>query len=71
MFARDVMTAIRDNQILLVQAGVGIGKSMGYLIPIFSSFDKVSGFDNIVISTSNIGLQQQLLTDIKFISNFY
>ena len=69
MFARDVMTAIRDNQILLVQAGVGIGKSMGYLIPIFSSFDKVSGFDNIVISTSNIGLQQQLLTDIKFISN--
>ncbi len=68
-FARDVMTAIRDNQILLVQAGVGIGKSMGYLIPILHSFNRANDFNNVVISTSNIALQQQLLTDINFISN--
>lgn len=68
-FAKDVMTAIRDNQILLVQAGVGIGKSMGYLIPVFESFKNIKNFNSVVISTSNIALQQQLLTDIKFISN--
>ncbi len=68
MFAKDVMKAIRDKEILLVQAGVGIGKSMGYLIPIFSSYQNISKFENIVISTSNIGLQQQLLTDIHMIS---
>lgn len=68
-FSTDVMTAIRENQILIVQAGVGIGKSMGYLIPIFQTIHQVSSFNSIVISTSNIALQQQLLTDIHFISN--
>ncbi len=28
------MEAIKNNEILLVQAGVGIGKSFGYLLPI-------------------------------------
>ena len=68
-FSRDVMAAIRENQILIVQAGVGIGKSMGYLIPIFQTIHQVDSFNSIVISTSNIALQQQLLTDIHFISN--
>lgn len=68
-FSRDVMNAIKDNQILLVQAGVGIGKSMGYLIPIFTSYNNVNSFNSVVISTSNIALQQQLLTDINFVSN--
>ena len=67
-FSRDVMRAIRDNQILLIQAGVGIGKSMGYLIPIFSTFKNSKKFDTVVISTSTIGLQQQLLSDIENIS---
>ena len=68
-FARDVMTAIRENQILLVQAGVGIGKSMGYLIPVFYASKEVDKFNKIVISTSSIALQQQLLMDIHFISH--
>lgn len=67
-FAKDIMNAIKENQILLVQAGVGIGKSMGYLIPIFASFKNVSNFEKVVISTSNIALQQQLLTDINYVS---
>ena len=67
-FARDIMDAIKENRILLVQAGVGIGKSMGYLVPIFSSFNNVSNFEKIIISTSSIALQQQLLTDINYVS---
>ena len=67
-FARDVMTAIRDNQILLVQAGVGIGKSIGYLVPVIETIHQVKSFNSVVISTSNIALQQQLLMDIQFVS---
>ena len=67
-FARDIMDAIKENRILLVQAGVGIGKSMGYLVPIISSFNNVSNFEKIIISTSSIALQQQLLTDINYVS---
>ena len=67
-FARDIMDAIKENRILLVQAGVGIGKSMGYLVPIFSSFNNVSNFEKVIISTSSIALQQQLLTDINYVS---
>ena len=68
-FASDVMKAIRDKELLLIQAGVGIGKSMGYLIPIFSTYNNVDTFESIIISTSNIGLQQQLLMDINKLSS--
>ena len=68
-FARQIMTAIRENQILVVQAGVGIGKTMGYLIPLFYTYKNVKKMKHFVISTSNIGLQQQLLTDINMVSN--
>ena len=68
-FSRDVMNSIKNNEILIVQAGVGIGKSIGYLIPIFYTYDNVEKFNKIVISTSSIALQQQLLTDINFVSN--
>ena len=40
-FARGVLKAIRNKNIIIVQAGVGIGKSIGYLIPIFCSIDNV------------------------------
>lgn len=68
LFAKDVMMAIRDNKILIVQAGVGLGKSMGYIVPILSSYSNVNDFNKVIISTSNIALQQQLLTDINRIS---
>lgn len=67
-FAVDIMNCIKDNQILLVQAGVGIGKSMGYIVPIFCTHKNITKFDKIIISTSSIALQQQLLTDINFVS---
>lgn len=68
-FARDIMNGIRNNQIVLVQAGVGIGKSMGYLVPVIETINQVENFHKIIISTSSIALQQQLLTDVNFISN--
>ena len=68
-FARQIMSAIRENQILVIQAGVGIGKTVGYLIPLFYTYQNVREMEHFVISTSNIGLQQQLLTDINMISN--
>jgi len=63
-YALNVMECLRDKSILLIQAGVGTGKSMGYLIPIFETINNVSKFKKVLISTSSIALQQQLLTDI-------
>lgn len=72
-YALDVMDAIRNKKVLLIQAGVGCGKSYGYLIPIFNTFALVKGesverFEKIIISTSNIALQYQLIRDIELIS---
>ncbi|MBQ8681755.1 MAG: ATP-dependent DNA helicase [Bacilli bacterium] len=67
-YALDSMGAIQNNEILLIQAGVGIGKSYGYLIPIFYTYDNVKQFKKVVISTSSIALQEQLVGDIKKIS---
>lgn len=67
-FASTVMEAIRDRKVLLIQAGVGTGKSFGYLIPIFYTMNNVTTFDKVVISTSTIALQEQLLKDIEVVS---
>lgn len=71
MYARDILDSIKNKNILLIQAEVGIGKSFGYLIPVFSSFENVDNFEKVVISTSTIALQNQLLDDIKFLNKFY
>ena len=67
-YAISIMKAIRDKQVLLIEAGVGIGKSFGYLIPIFYTENKVDHFKKIIISTPSIALQHQLLNDTKKIS---
>lgn len=67
-FARGILKAIRDKNIFVVQAGVGIGKSIGYLIPIFCSFNNVTEFNSVIISTSNINLQHQLQKEIESVS---
>ena len=68
-FALDVMDAIRNRKLVLIQAGVGIGKSYGYLIPVFYTYKGIKKFNKIIISTSSIALQHQLLKDIEKISN--
>src|SRR5699024_9838760 len=63
MFAFDVAEAILDNKNLIKEAGVGIGKSFGYLIPSLI-INKVLNIP-VVIATSTIQLQNQLLGDVE------
>lgn len=67
-YAYEIMEAIKRQQILIVEAGVGIGKSFGYLLPIFYTIDNVEYFNKVIISTSSIALQVQLLADISKLS---
>ena len=64
-FATTVMDALTNKKILLVEAGVGIGKSFGYLIPIFYTVNGIPKVNKIVISTSTIALGEQLISDVK------
>ena len=55
-----VTRAFRDKSNLLFEAGTGVGKSLGYLMPaaIFSRhFEEL-----VVVSTNTIALQEQLIT---------
>lgn len=64
--AIDVALAIIENRSLIVEAGVGIGKSFAYLVPLLLYNDFLK--QPVVISTSTISLQEQLLGDIDSIS---
>ncbi|PCJ58853.1 MAG: helicase [Planctomycetota bacterium] len=67
--ANEVFDAMLDKEHLVVEAGTGIGKSFGYLIPAILSIDKTN--DPIVISTNTINLQEQLINkDLPFIRRF-
>ncbi|MCZ4500339.1 MAG: ATP-dependent helicase [Marmoricola sp.] len=53
--AEAVTTAMETKQHLLVQAGTGTGKSLGYLVPALLHHDRV------VIATATLALQHQLV----------
>lgn len=53
--AEAVATAMESGQHLLVQAGTGTGKSLGYLVPALLHKDRV------VIATATLALQHQLV----------
>lgn len=68
-----VATALREQRHLIVEAGTGVGKSFGYLVPVIlaatSAEDqtpqpepKAQQRKPIIISTHTISLQEQLLT---------
>lgn len=63
--ALDVIDAIKNKEILLIEAGVGIGKSYAYIIPILYAATKNKNFNGFIISTSTIALQEQIKKDIK------
>ena len=66
--AYDIAEAIRDEQHLLIEAGVGIGKSYAYIVPLLY-LHKASVYPSpMIISTSTIALQEQLMGDIKSIA---
>ena len=53
--AEAVATAMEDRKHLLVQAGTGTGKSLGYLVPALLHHDRV------VVATATLALQHQLV----------
>ncbi|MEZ4517501.1 MAG: exonuclease domain-containing protein [Chloroflexota bacterium] len=55
-----VASAFNDGQHVLVEAGTGTGKSLGYLLP--SAFWATENGRRVVISTNTINLQDQLLS---------
>ena len=66
--ALDVMDAIKKKEILLIEAGVGSGKSWGYLIPLIYASQEKEHFQGFIISTSSIALQEQLKKNrIKYV----
>lgn len=63
--AYSVVDAIENKQILLIEAGVGIGKSYAYLIPLIQQIKDNRKFEGVIIATSTIALQEQLMNDVR------
>ncbi|MCR2802974.1 ATP-dependent DNA helicase DinG [Paenibacillus soyae] len=55
---REVYAAMSEDKHLLIEAGTGTGKSLGYLIP--ALYYSVQSNSKIVVSTHTINLQEQL-----------
>src|SRR5246127_5088963 len=57
--AARVAQALQEEQHLIVEAGTGVGKSLGYLVP--SVLFALEGHKKAIVSTHTINLQEQLL----------
>lgn len=55
---RNVLKAFEEDKHLLVEAGTGTGKSLGYLLP--SIYSSVKTGEKVMVSTHTINLQEQL-----------
>ena len=66
--ALDIVDAIKNKEILLMEAEVGSGKSWGYLVPLLYASKDKENFKGFLISTSSIALQEQLKIEIENIS---
>ncbi|OLO49308.1 ATP-dependent helicase [Actinomyces oris] len=58
--AQEVAQSLADGTHLLVQAGTGTGKSLGYLVP--AMVHTVQAGHRVVVSTATLALQRQILT---------
>lgn len=54
----EVMTALAEDKHLLIEAGTGTGKSLGYLLP--AIYQSVRANEKVMVSTHTINLQDQL-----------
>ncbi|MEK4475788.1 ATP-dependent DNA helicase DinG [Paenibacillus sp. FSL R7-0048] len=54
----EVMTALAEDKHLLIEAGTGTGKSLGYLLP--AIYQSVRTNEKVMVSTHTINLQDQL-----------
>jgi len=57
--ARSVADAFNNDQIAIIEAGTGVGKSMAYLLPAIHW--ALANRQRVVISTNTINLQEQLI----------
>jgi len=57
--ARVVSESFRDDQALLLEAGTGVGKTLGYLVPVMAALSR--GGSRGVVSTHTRALQAQIL----------
>lgn len=55
---KEVMTALAEDKHLLIEAGTGTGKSLGYLLP--AIYQSVRTDQKVMVSTHTINLQDQL-----------
>ena len=58
----EIVDALIHNQHFAVKAGVGIGKSFGYLVPVLLYNKKMK--KPVIVATSTIALQEQLWDDV-------
>lgn len=66
--AQSIGKAFNNSEILVAEAGTGIGKSFAYLIP--SMLWSVKNKETVVISTATITLQEQLIRkDVPMVQN--
>lgn len=65
---KHVATAFNQDEIKVIEAGTGVGKSIAYLIP--AIYWSIQNKERCVISTNTINLQEQLLKkDIPFLKS--
>ncbi len=63
----EIADAMKKKQHILVEAGVGIGKTFAYIVPLLYYHKRYK--KPIIIATSTIALQEQLAADVKVIEN--
>lgn len=67
--AFDIVQAMLDKKHILVEAGVGIGKTFAYIVPLLYFHKRYKS--PIIIATSTIALQEQLAADLKTIEDIF
>nr|MCR5163675.1 helicase [Thermoguttaceae bacterium] len=68
--ANDVLNAFLTKKHLVVEAGTGVGKSFGYLVPAILATSQHYEYDGqfqrpfrrVIVSTQTISLQEQLIS---------
>ena len=65
----EIVDAMKKKQHILVEASVGIGKTFAYIIPLLYYHKRYK--KPIIIATSTIALQEQLVADVKVIEDIF
>lgn len=66
--ALDICESIKEKKPAVIEAGVGIGKSYAYIVPLLY-YNKIFN-KPVIIATSTIALQEQLIEDIKRVCSY-